>query len=505
MIAHEPANAKVEQFQKATEELSAYIHQAAEKGFAAHQVEEDILRKVLQMGRLAMERFLAFQGDGDLGEQVELPDGRQLKRLEDLHTRSYLSIFGLFEIPRAVYGTREGQAIEFVPLDTRLSLPESKFSYLLQDWDQMIGSEQPFKQVSQFLQRIFGLKQHVDSLERMSRKLTDDADSFCWSHETPPEAEEGEILVQTADGKGVPMRRPAKTPPIQNHQRKPGPKRDRKKMATLGVVYTVNRYVRTPDDVAKALFHEHRPEERPPRRPRPCHKYAYGRLTSEEPDGEIVDSQIVVFAWIEEQVRRRDRLGKKERVCLMDGQETLWDTKNAVQGDQPMTEILDLLHVTPRLWKAAHIFEGSRSKRALSFVREYVLKILRGQVRAVTRGLRRMATTRRLSMRKQEKIETICQYFDNHRHRMRYHQYLKKGYPIASGVIEGACRHIVKDRMEGTGMSWSKPGALAMLLQRAIYTSGQWDDFIRYRIQRETERIHPYRSVVQECHWALAA
>ena len=115
-----------------------------------------------------------------------------------------------------------------------------------------------------------------------------------------------------------------------------------------------------------------------------------------------------------------------------------------------------------------------------------------------------MASTRKLSKSQRADIHRICGYFEKNADRMRYNEYLEKGYPIASGVIEGACRHVVKDRLERTGMNWGIPGAQAMLQLRSIYINGQWEEFIKYRIEKETERLHPHRSLVDQAEWALA-
>ena len=88
---------------------------------------------------------------------------------------------------------------------------------------------------------------------------------------------------------------------------------------------------------------------------------------------------------------------------------------------------------------------------------------------------------------------------------MRYGQYLAAGYPIASGVIEGACRHIVKDRLERTGMTWTVPGAQAMLNLRCVYLTDRWKSFIDFRIARETERLYPYRNTLKTFAWHVAA
>jgi len=504
MISSEQTVGKSERIVEAAGQLNAYVQHAASQGIAAHEVERRILDHALQIGRTAMGMYFELQGTGDLGESLTLPNGDVVKRLKKLHARPYVSIFGEFELQRVVYGSREGQKIEFVPLDTRVLLPEGKFSYLLQEWDQMISTQEPFGKACSFLQAILGLEQHVDSLERMSRHMAQEADPFCWSCEIPPPAEEAEILVQTADGKGVPIRRPADAPRIQDHQPRPGPKPDRKKMATLGSVYTVDRHLRTPEEVVDALFRkpdEERPEST---RPRPCHKHGYARLFCETEEGEIVDGEAAVFTWIADQVRRRDPHGSKDKVCIMDGQPSLWNTKDLIQGDVATTDILDLLHVTPRLWQAAHVFHAKDSREAEQFVRDRVLRVLQGNTRSVIRGLRRMASTRQLCKSRSADIHRICGYFEKNEDRMRYHQYLEKGYPIASGVIEGACRHVVKDRLERTGMNWTVPGAQAMLQLRSIYLNGQWEQFMKFRTEKETERLHPHRRFIDQVQWALA-
>jgi hypothetical protein len=196
-----------------------------------------------------------LQGTGDIGAELTLPDGTCLARQPETYERPYSTIFGEFTIERTAYSQGTNQKME-MPLDARLQLPESKFSHLLQSWDQMIATEQPYGQVSRVIETIFQVAQHTDSIERMSRGMSSDAESYCWTRPAPPAAEEGEILVQSADGKGVPIRHPADTKPIEDHQPRRGPKPDRKRMATIGTVYSVDRFVRTPQQLLDALFHD---------------------------------------------------------------------------------------------------------------------------------------------------------------------------------------------------------------------------------------------------------
>src|SRR5438132_2537396 len=143
-----------------------------------HEVEAGLWDWALQVGRRGLTAFFDAHGTGDLGDTVTLPDGQPAQRLQERHTRRYVSIFGAFTLQRTVYGSREGQALAFVPLDNRLQLPASVFSQVLQDWDQGLAMEQPFGQVSQTLERMLGLRQSVDSLEEMNRQMAVEVDCF---------------------------------------------------------------------------------------------------------------------------------------------------------------------------------------------------------------------------------------------------------------------------------------------------------------------------------------
>lgn len=504
IISKEAVAAKSVELHQHVDQLVQIVGSTIEHRIPLHQVEENTLRVLLKMGRATLQVLFDLLGTGDVGETVELPEGRTAKRWKETHSRDYVSVFGEFQLERCVYGQREGRKIECVPLDVRLALPESKFSYLLQDWDQSIAMEEPFEKVGNVVEKILGLDQHVDSLERMNRHMAESVEAFHMQQTAPPPEKEGPIFVQTADGKGVPIRRPADSPAIETHQSKRGPKPGAKRMATLGSVYSIEPNVRTPEEIVELLFRQPGEPREKSARPRPQHKRVRASLDYTNSDGDPIRGGATIFGWLADEVAARNPLGDKSVVCIMDGQDSLWNLRDLFQGDVSMVDILDLLHVTPRLWEAAHLFHALGSPQAERFVRERVLRVLRGEVSSVVVGLRRLATTHNLKGKKREKLETIINYFTNNKDRMRYHEYLAAGYPIASGVIEGACRHVVKDRLERTGMTWTLAGAQAMLSLRCIHLSDQWDDFTEFRVQRETERLYPYRSTLNEVSWQLA-
>ena len=180
----------------------------------------------------------------------------------------------------------------------------------------------------------------------------------------------------------------------------------------------------------------------------------------------------------------------------MDGQASLWNTATICLEDRPTIDILDIIHVSSYVWSAAKIFHSHREHQE-AYAKDGLLRILRGKVGGVISGLRQRATKRGLSKKDRAGIERICGYFEKNRYRMRYHEYLREGYPIATGVIEGACRHLVMDRMCRTGMRWQVVGSQAMLHVRAIHQADQTDAFHDYRARREQTRTRDLRKLLK--------
>ena len=502
MIAHTAEVSNAPSLDSLVASLLDFVQHAAATGLPAHQVERSLFSQVLALGRAAFSLFLRLQGPGDLGAQIPLPGGGTAQRLEQPRPRTYRSVFGAFTLQRTVYGSRDGQKITFIPLDNRLQLPDSDYSYLLQQWDQALGAECAFARVATTLEDILGVAQPVDSLERGNRQMAQTVEAFRQARPLPPPEEEGELFVVTDDGKGVVMRRGPGDPAPKAHRRK-GDKANKKRMAIVGGIYSVARYPRTPEDVVAALFRDPRaPGQEQGKRPAPVGKHLWARL-SRAADGSLTEPLDAVFGWQKEELDRRDPAAAHEVVCLMDGQELLWEGQERHFGAR-VVGVLDLLHVTPRLWQAAHLFHKEGSAQAKEFVRARVLRVLRGASKGVVKGLRRLGTLRGLSGAKKKQLAKICAYLKANEGRMRYDEYLAKGYPIASGVIEGACRHYVKDRMERSGMRWTKEGAQAMLDVRSEYLNGDWEAFQQFRIDSETDRLYPHRHVLDSVSWSMA-
>lgn len=390
-------------------------------------------------------------------------------------------------IRRRVYGTREGQKIEAVPLDARLGLPAGDFSYVLEDWQQRLCLKESFSEATENLADLLGVAPSVRAAEVMNRKMAEFSPSFRQSQSVPPASEEQEYVVITADGKGVPMRRQGGPKRAGGQRRGKGEKANKKQMSYVGAVYSIDPFVRTADDVLDELARK----ETKVNRPKPQHKRVAVEMT-QVIEGEECNGRVALFGMLSEEVCARNPGGQKRVVAVMDGEKALW---NVLSFFLPTAVcILDIFHVIERLWNAAHVFHRENSAPAHAFVTRHLRMLLEGKVGRVIGGLRQMMQKHHLSASQRRALQTVIGYFENNRNHMRYDEYLAAGYPIGSGVAEGACRHLVKDRMEQTGMRWTLEGAQALLSLRAIYLNGDWQDFITHRIEQEQTACYPYKN-----------
>jgi hypothetical protein len=379
-----------------------------------------------------------------------------VKRLPQPHARAYQSVFGAYELERYVYGSREGQKLESIPLDVRLQLPESKFSYLLQDWDQSLAVEIPYTEVNKILQRILGLSVSVQSLERTNRSLGQSVESY-WDNQVEVEPAQGaQLVVGTADGKGVVMRKSAEEKAVDEpndqdtykpacmESKPPKSHSGKQKMAILGAAYSIEPNPRTPEEVLESLFRTpdgKRPEQTAKPRPKPLCKHLRASLQRDEADT-LQPAREEICHWLADEYRQRNPCGTHLQILIMDGEETLWEMGEELQRDGSLIEILDLLHASSYVWKAVQaLYPQQPIHQQIPLVKERIGRILRGQVQGVMRGFRWQATHQQLSDSQRKPVDKACGYLEKNAHRM-HQDYLAAGYPVASGVIEGACRHM---------------------------------------------------------------
>jgi len=470
--------------------LFPLAEEAVQQGMTMKEFERGLFGGLLCTGKRVIDQFLIAQGDGDLGQTTAHPaDGsegqttepRKIHRSPHVAARMLRTVFGEHEFSAYVYREGEDRRSPIVrrPVDERLGISGDRYSPLLQEYTMLFCCEQAFHGAVDAFERVFRHRLSADTLEKISQRMGVAADEFLQNRAAPPKSEEGSILVLTADGKGVPLVKSdaQRLRAFEEKAVRPGNRR----MSTVCSVYSVDPHDRTAEDVVAGLFRDDKADsELTPARPVPQHKHLIAKLPGvvEDLGDEIVRGSILALSWAAREVQQR-RKKNQLLVRLMDGQHSLWSDADACLSDcnsDNVIDILDIVHVAGYVGKAAKVLVRGESAQE-EFIRDRLLRILKGDVHGVVRGLRRMATVQELSKEKRAAVDTTCGYFTAHADRMKYHEYLAAGLPIATGVIEGACRHLVKDRLERTGMRWSTGGAQAMLSLRCLKASNAWDDF----------------------------
>ena len=428
---------------------------------------------------MSMNRRLLQGAVDDLVQQVEQSTPERIERadLPDLirvrkRPRRLVTVFGELQIGGPGYAVREKQKVEHAPVDQQLGLPEGEFSYLFQNWCGQFFVRNAYGDAAASLVDLLRVKVSVDSLESMNLRMAADVEAFREQQIAPPAKEEGELLVLSADATGVPMAN----------------RRGQMQMAYIGAAYTGDRFVRTAEDVLDEVLRKQSQKGSP----RPKFKRLYADMTRPAADDSAItlDCRVGVFSWLAHERQTRVASGSQPRpvICLMDGEHKLWERKEQLLGED-VVEILDFWHFLERLREVSKL-QCDTDAAAEAFVNERLTRVLAGDLGRVIGGLRQMLKKRRLSKKSLATIQSAITYFDNNRSRMRYGEYLREGYPIASGIIEGSCRLVVEDRLDRTGMRWSLDGALAMLANRTTSLSDDWNDYQTFRITREQNRLY---------------
>lgn len=458
--------------------LEAWLSSGETLQTPLHEVECEQEHKGREVQRLMLQAHIEQRGNGDVGPALRVVEGEKdrLYRQRRIRRRRLKTLFGTVEIFRMSYGRRGEKSIH--PLDEVLQLPARSFSYELQKRIVKAAVQGPFHEAKERMEEISGVSIPKRSVEAVIRDAAQDFDAFYTGRTPEPCTRTAPILVAAVDGKGIPIVKNQRAERVVRPGK--GHKANKKRMATVAAVFTRKPWIRSPEDVVESLFTTGpRPLTEAEVRPRPEHKRVWASL---------VKGKTAVIAEVAEEMRRRDPEGNKIRVALTDGERAL---QILVKKMLNVTLILDLLHVMEKLWKAAYVFHVEGSPEAEQWVRLRTLRILRGGVSQVVKGLRQSATKLRLRADKHKTALAVARYLYKNRARMRYNQYLAMGLPIASGAVEGACKNLIKDRMERSGMRWTEAMAEAMVKLRAIYLSGDFDRYWSFHIKKDQERLHP--------------
>jgi hypothetical protein len=458
---------------------------AAAAGLGHAALEDQLAARGRELQRRLLQEHLALRAAAEPRlAGVTGADGVVRRQAERGRTRALASIFGPVAVSRIAYRAAGAAAVH--RLDEELDLPAGKHSHGLARMTAAEAVRGSLEQACVQVRGRTGCRLGTRQAQQLVRAAACDFEGF-YASRPAPAAGPGEVVVLSPDGKGIRMRpgelRPdaarkaAKSAPQQDGRLSQGEVRTRRRMAEVGAVWVITPAPRTAADIFGPGPRAQGPKAR--------HKWLTASVAGDA-------SEVIAAAFAE--ADRRDPAHERAWIALADGNK---DQIRQIQAQAAargitVTVIVDLIHVTEHLWDAAWCLFPRASPRAGAWVRARTAQILDGGAAgaaAVAAALRQAAaglgkTRAGTAARTAGYLEAKAPYLD-------YPRALAAGWPIATGVIEGACRHLVKDRMDITGARWGVATAEAILQLRALHANGDFDAYWAWHLQREHERNHP--------------
>jgi hypothetical protein len=454
------------------------------------ELERELEGKGRELLRKLLQAHLELRQPGQAVEAVRDAAGTPLEPTA-VHERGVESIFGTVEVARTGYGAAGTASVH--PLDGALNLPPEKYSLEVRRRVAIEAAKSSFDEGTKTLEMYTGAHVPKRQFEELMKRAAQDFQAFYAQRQAGARADPqtGSILVLTVDGKGVVMRPEDLREPTQRAAAAraktftarlgSGRRLHAKRMASVAAIYTVEPFVRTPEEILP----ESPRQQTGPARPRPEHKRLWASLAQspEEVIGEMFD-----------EAARRDPKGHKRWVALVDGNlpQIAHLEQLAEKRGVPLIIVVDFIHVSQYVWKAAGALFPNRELEQDRWTREHLLEILRGKASRVAAGMRRSATLQEMGAERKP-VDECADYLLHYSPYLHYDKALAEGVPIATGVIEGACRHLVEDRMNLTGARWSLTGAEAVLRLRSLRSSNDFDAYWKFHEQQEYERHHASR------------
>jgi len=452
-------------------------------GTSAYEMEVSIYRQLLEIGALALEAYFESQASHYHHATATNAEGRTLGYCGERNGLFY-SIFGNIRMKRSYYSD-EGRG--FFAMDAGLNLPPSGQSDFARMLVEELSIDMSYEKATTYLAKILRVQPSTRAVQTAIQTDSQDAEAFYEQAPAPAPCAEATILVVEADNKGVPM----VNLPIERAAAEPTPgkpkgerKREGKtKEATVVSVSTHVPYNRTPEQVRDSLFRDRTSKDKVHCDPRekPTFKRTWATMKGK------AEGLAQADVWA------RQVMSPYIAFCiaLTDGQGSL--QRRVDERFPDYVRILDLIHAIQYLWKAADAQFGKGNKTGWLWVYDAVLRMLQGQTSQIIAELDEWANRTKDEAR-WGPIETSAGYFEKNLQAMKYDEYLAKGWPIATGIIEGACRHVIKDRCEQSGMRWTEQGVEAFLHLRCIHQNGDWDAYHTFRIKQRHERVYGIKS-----------
>ncbi len=452
------------------------------------ELERELKKRSLELMRQLLQEHLDSRSPGQCVEPVVGADGVERLRIRP-HERKLETVFGSVEESRAGYGQEGVESLH--PLDAELNVPPERYSLEMRRLVAQEAAKNSFDETVEMIDKTTGGHIPKRQVEELTQRAAQDFDAFYERRKCNPEKNEqaGPLLVITADGKGVVMHekdlREQTRKAAEKRKQKmgtrlsKGEKKNCKRMATVAAVYTIDTFERSPKDIIA----ERGGAIDKVKRPRPEQKRVWASVEKEA-------EQVIADAF--DEAYRRDPNHEKHWIALVDGNNAQIDILNrmAKKRGVKLTIIVDIVHVIEYLWKAGRVFHPESGPDLEGWVRKRILAVLNGKAGLMAGGMRRSATMKKLDKKTREPVDTCATYLRNKSPYLHYDYYLSQGFPIATGVIEGACRHLVKDRLEITGAKWRLQSAEAVLRLRALRSSKDFDEYWAFHEACEYKRNH---------------
>lgn len=480
-------------FSSSREHLDVIIHNllSCELAKQEHSEVEDFIQKEgTELLRKLLQGYLDVRASTEVREQaVTLPEGKSLNHVRANTRRNMSTLFGDVTVTRLGYSQRHSSSV--FPLDHALNLPQTQYSFGLRKRLISEAIKGSFDESVESIKTTTG--GHVP--KRQALMLVDDAsEDFCAFYErvrfSKPE-DTHDLLVMSFDGKGVVMRhdglRAATKKAAENQNKKlqtrlsQGEKRNRKRMAQVATVYTVKAHERTAESIMKCS---------------PINdnniSYLRPRVRNKRVWASVQRDAITVIEEAFREALQRDPQQSREWVILVDGHPHQIKQIKTVMKQLKIKAVIiqDFIHVLEYLWKATWCFHTKGSEKAETWVAERALKILQGKAGIVAAGMKRSATKLKMEKKDRSAIDDCASYLLKCKSRLQYAQALAAGHPIATGIIEGACRHLINDRLDITGARWGLQRAESVLKLRSINSSGDFEEYWTFHKQQAKQRLY---------------
>ena len=444
-----------------------------------------------EWARLMLEENLRLRAQLERKTEVVGVDGveRESTRESERHLETVL---GRVAVPRLAYQAPGGDGPSSD--GCRTNLPRELFSHGVRRLVARQAATLSFDEVVDTVRELTGSSIAKRQVEELAVRAAQDFDAF-YEQRAAARDPKGDLLIISTDGKGIVMRhedlRESTRQAAEKSARKletrltPGLKKgNRKRMAQVATVYSIAPFARGPADILHSLRDADRVDAK---RPRPTDKRVWASV-------EKSARAVIRKAFAE--ALRRDPDKSRRWVVLVDGEpKQLRAVKaEARRAGVEVTILADIVHVIEYVWDAARALFGESNAKAEKWVEDRLLALLTGRSGGdVAKTIRWWgARDDQLDEAAHAAIDKTCRYLANRTRTrlLRYQDALRDGLPIATGVIEGACRYVVKDRMDRTGARWSLTGAEAVLRLRAIRASKDFDAYWAFHLDRDRERNH---------------